>query len=307
MAIQIQIATDNGVNITFDRGKLGGTVAYRIWDDAGAALTVNGLLTNSTVINKLASTDEGGANGCLSDLGAFLSARCRQVGFTLAPADAGDRVWVGTVQLDALANNTTTGTEKDTKNETQVGFTAIEASVQAEAVDTWRTGATYPTGSDIDNPTETDIGGTKVDAGGEPISGFLAVARITVRNVVNGRPAVPTSFLNKRNSDSVTLGPYTFAIRTLLFVGSNISRVGVSTYEQTWEFAYDAGYHLRQTAKKSNTLEVEASRKSDTCTGSWNEPPAGENRYARCVYWKQPFPSTAAFGAAGANLGIVIT
>jgi hypothetical protein len=307
MAIQIQIATDNGVNITFDRGKLGGTVAYRIWDDAGAALTVNGLLTNATVINKLASTEEGGANGCLSDLGAFLSARCRQVGFTLAPADAGDRVWVGTVQLDALANNTTTGTEKDTKNETQVGFTALEASIQAEAVDTWRTAPTYPSGSNIDAPTEIDIGGTKVDSGGEPISGFLAVARITVRNVVNGRPTVPTSYLNKRNSDSVTLGPYTFAVRTLLFVGSNISRVGVSTYEQTWDFAYDAGYHLRQTAKKSPSLEVEASAKGDTCGSSWSEPAAGENRYARCVYWKQPFPSTTAFGAGGANLGIVIT
>jgi len=307
MAIQIQIATDNGVNITFDRGKLGGSVAYRIWDDAGAALTVNGLLTNATVINKLASTDEGGANGCLSDLGAFLSARCRQVGFTLAPADAGDRVWVGTVQLDALANNTTTGTEKDTRNETQVGFTAIEASVQGEAIDIWRTNPTYPTGANIDNPTETDIGGTKCDYGGEPITGFMNVARITVRNVVNGRPTVPTSFLNKRNSDSVTLGPYTFAVRTLLFVGSNISRVGVSTYEQTWEFAYDAGYHLRQTAKKAANLEVETSAKSDSCGGAYNEPPGGENRYARCVYFKQPFPSTAAFGANGVNLGISIT
>lgn len=307
MAIQIQIATDGGVNITFDRGKLGGTVAYRIWDDAGAALTVNGLLTDTTVINKLASTDEGGANGCLSDLGAFLSARCRQVGFTLAPADAGDRVWVGTVTLDALANNTTTGTEKDTKNETQVGFTAIEASIQAEAVDTWRTGPTYPSGSSIDSPAETDIGGTKVDSDGEPISGFLAVARITVRNVVNGRPTVPTTYLNKRNDASVTLGPYTFAARTLLFVGSNISRVGVSTYEQTWEFAYDVNYHLRQVVKKGANHEPETSNKADTCTGAFNAPASGENRYARCVYFKQPFPTTATFGFNCSNLGVVIS
>jgi len=307
MAIQIAIQADGGININFDRGKLGGSVAYRIWDDAGAALTIQTLLTSATVINKLASTDEGGADGCLTDLGAFLTARCRQVGFDLKPADAGERVWIGTVQLDAKANNTNTGSEKDTKNERQVGFTAIEASVQAESVDTWRTGPTYPSGGNIDNPAETNIGGTKVDSDGEPISGFLAVARITVRNVVNGRPTVPTTYLNTRNDASVTLCQYSFAARTLLFIGSNISRVGVSTYEQTWEFAYDANYHLRQVVKKGANHEPETSAKSDTCTGAFNAPAAGENRYARCVYFKQPFPSTTTFGANGSNLGIVIS
>jgi hypothetical protein len=311
MAIQIALHTDGGVNITFDRGKFAGTATYRIWDDAGAALTIQDVLSSSTVQAKVYSTYDRGsaADGCLTELGAYLTARCRQVSVDYKQADAGGQVWEAVVVLDSAVGQQS-GTEIDAKNENQSGFTALEASLEAQSVDIWRTdGATaitFPSGSAIDNPTEVDIGGEKVDSGGEPITGFVNVARITVRNVVLGRPSVPLTFLNKRNSDSVALGPYTFAARTLLFTGCSISRVGAGTYEQTWEFAWDNGYHLRQVAGKLPNGEVKASAKADTCTGTPTEPSGAGATYARCVYWKQPFPKTAAFGAACVNLGVYL-
>ena len=288
----------SGVSIGFDRGKWSGTAAYVITDDAGARINSSQILGTSAVANKLGPTEFGGSSGALSDLGSYWSSRLRQVSMDLRQVDDGGYVWEAVVGFDSgVASGITVGTPVDQKNEGQDGFTAIEYQLSGEAVDIWRTGATLPTGGNIDNPTDVDIAGTKVDSGGEPITTFVNIARVTVRNVVIGRPTPPLSQVNTRNSASFAIGPFTFAARTLLFTGCAISRVGVGTYEIAYSFAYDADFHLRQVAQKSpHTQGVILGAKTDTCTGT---PTSADQGYALCVYYRQPFPSTSAFSSLG--------
>jgi hypothetical protein len=293
MAIIINQKPD-GVSIGFDRGKWSGTSAYVIRDDAGAQIDSSQIMGTGGVIAKLGPTEFGGSSGALGDLGSYWSSRMRQVSFELKQQDAGGYVWEATVNFDSNVGDPTT-TPVDQKNEGQQGFTAVELSVQGEPVDIWRTGATMPTGSNIDSPTDTDIGGTKVDSGGEPISTFVNIARITYRQVVVGRPTVPLAAINTRNSASYSVGAYSFAARTLLFTGCSVSRVGVSTYEIVYTFAYDANFHLRQIATRMpDTREVQVGAKADTCGST---PTSSDKAYALCVYWRQPFPSTGAFAS----------
>jgi hypothetical protein len=148
-------------------------------------------------------------------------------------------------------------------------------------------------------PADTDISGTKVDSGGEPITYFNNVAKVTVRNVVAGRPTPPVGFINNRNSASFTIGPYSFPADTLLFTGCSITRVGPATYEIVYSFVYDNGYHLRQIAKRGPDGQVIKGKKTDSCGSAPTTVPDGEMSNALCVFFRQPFPTTSAFSGIG--------
>jgi len=297
----------NGTSISFDRGKWQGSSAYVIRDDAGAQLNAGQIMSDTNVNAKLGPSDMGGSSGALDELdGAgvsgsaiYFAGRLRQVGFDLKQVDDGGYVWEAVVHFDSsVGDSTGTITPVDARNEGQPSFIAIEYSVQGEPVDIWRAGATAP--SNKSTPADTDIGGTKVDSGGEPISSFNNVARVTVRNVIVGRPTPPLGFINRRNNNSYSIGPYSFPADTLLFTGCNISRVGSSTYEIVYSFAYDEKFHLRQIAKKSaENGEVVKSAKADTCGGTPTAPPSGQTSHASCVFWRQPFPDTTTFPPTG--------
>jgi len=89
-------------------------------------------------------------------------------------ADDGGFVWYATVSFESKTadNGTTTA---DNKVEREIGFTAIEYSLSGEGVDVYRVGATAP--GNKSTPADTDIGGTKVDSGGEPITYFKMLQR----------------------------------------------------------------------------------------------------------------------------------
>jgi len=285
-----------GLVITFDRGKWSGTSTYVIVDDAGASMTPSDVWNAVVVQTKLGPTEFSGGSGALTDLGTYFTTgpRMRQVAADIRQVDDGGYVYEGTVTFDSNLGSGSTQLP-DRPNETQEAFTAIEYSVQGEPVDVWRVGATIPSGSGSDNPADTDIGGTKVDAGGEPITSFVNIARVTVRNVNVGRPTPPLSQVNTRNNANFSIGPFSFPDRSLLFTGVQISRVATSTYETVYSFAYDADLHLRQIASKSpHTQSVILGAKSDTCTGT---PTSADQGFALCVYLRQPFPATSSFSS----------
>lgn len=308
MAITIS-QKPNGTSVTFDRGKWQAVSAYVIRDDGGAQLNAGQIMFDTAVNNMLGPDDMGGNSGALKELDGpgttgsaiYFLGRLRQVGFDLKQVDDGGYVWEAIVHFDSsVGDSTGTITPVDARNEGQPSFIAIEYSVQGEPVDIWRQGATAPTNKSI--PAEQDIGGTRVDSGGEPVSTFNNVARVTVRNVIVGRPTPPLSFLNKRNSNSYSIGPYSFPADTLLFTGCNISRVGSSTYEIVYSFAYDSNFHLRQIAQRSpENGEVVKGGIGSTCT----DPPVlvaragNKTSHAVCVYWRQPFPDTTTFPPSG--------
>jgi hypothetical protein len=294
----------NGTSVSFDRGSWQASSAYVIRDDAGAQLNAGQIMENSDVNNMLGPLGLGGNSGALGELdgsGTYYATRLRQVGFDLKQVDDGGYVWEAVVKFDSsVGDGTGTISSIDAKNEGQPEFVAIEYSVQGEPVDIWRQGATTPANKSI--PTEQDIGGTRVDSGGEPVSTFNNVARVTVRNVIVGRPTPPLSFLNKRNSNSFSIGPYSFPAHTVLFTGCNISRVGSSKYEVVYSFAYDSNFHLRQIAQRNaDNGEVVKGGIGSTCA----DPPVlvaragNKTSHAVCVYWRQPFPDTTTFPPSG--------
>jgi len=294
----------NGTSVSFDRGSWQASSAYVIRDDAGAQLNAGQIMEDSTVNAKLGPSGLGGSSGALGELdgsGTYYATRLRQVGFDLKQVDDGGYVWEAVVKFDSsVGDGTGTITSIDAKNEGQPEFVAIEYSVQGEPVDIWRNGSTMTMPANKSTPADTDISGTKVDSGGEPISSFNNVARVTVRNVIVGRPTPPLSFINRRNSNSYSIGPYSFPADTLLFTGCSISRVGSSKYEIVYSFAYDEKFHLRQIAKKSaENGEVVKSAKADTCGGTPTAPPSGQTSHASCVFWRQPFPATTTFPPTG--------
>jgi hypothetical protein len=301
----------NGTTVTFDRGKWQASSAYVIRDDAGAQLNAGQIMSESAVNNMLGPDDMGGNSGALKELDGpgttgsaiYFLGRLRQVGFDLKQVDDGGYVWEAVVHFDSsVGDSTGTITPVDSRNEGQPSFVAIEYSVQGEPVDIWRNGSSMSMPSNKSYPAENDISGTKVDSGGEPISSFNNVARVTVRNVLVGRPTPPLGFINRRNSNSYSIGPYSFPADTLLFTGCNISRVGSSTYEIVYSFAYDEKFHLRQVAQKSAvTGEVEKGGIGSTCADppTLTAPAGNKTAHAVCVYWRQPFPDTIAFPPTG--------
>jgi len=286
-----------GTSIQFDRGKWSGSSTYVITDSTGAKLTSTQILSDSAVVSKLFPVEYGGTGGAITDQGAYFSGLVTSPAFDLKMVDEGGFVWEATVNFASQTadNGTTT---QDNKVEREVGFTSIEYSLGGEPVDVYRVKPTAP--ANISNPADTDIGGTKVDNGGEPISIFNNVARVTVRNVKAGRPTPPLSFINKRNSASFNIGPYSFPQDTLLFTGCNITRVGPATYEIVYSFVYDSLCHLRQIAKRSaENGEVVKGSKTSTCGSTPTAPGAGEPSHAVCVFFRQPFQDVAAFSGIG--------
>jgi len=288
-----------GTSIQFDRGKWSGSSSYVITDSTGAKLTAAGILADSAVVAKLFPIEYGGSGGAITDQGSYFSGLVTSPTFDLKMVDDGGFVWEATVNFASQTADNGTATQ-DNKVEREVGFTSIEYSLGGEPVDVYRVKPTAP--ANISNPADTDIGGTKVDNGGEPISIFNNVARVTVRNVKAGRPTPPLSFINKRNNNSYSIGPYSFPADTLLFTGCNITRVGPATYEIVYSFVYDSLCHLRQIAKKrADNGEVLKAGKTSTCAS----PPvlvaegANEPSHAVCVYFRQPFQDVAAFSGIG--------
>ena len=151
---------------------------------------------------------------------------------------------------------------------------------------------------------DNDIGGTKADSAGEPISFLLPIASISIRNVIYGRPQYATimAVAGKRNSAAFTFGAtgntFVCATGTLVFTGASTSRTGPNVYEINYQFNYDPTlYHMRQIAMR----DLKGVKTSRPTPGS---PVSATNvETASVVFWRQPFPSTTAFSA----LGIVST
>ena len=297
MPITVNIAQRaGGTTINFERGKWSGSAQYVITEAAAQALTASDILGSATVLAKLFPTEYGGSGGAITDQGSFFSGRVTQPSFSLAMVDEGGFVWQATVAFDSqTADNGTTTT--DNKVEREVGFTAIEYSLSGEGVDVYRVGATAPASKST--PADTDIGGTKVDSGGEPITYFNNVAKVSVRNVIAGRPTPPVGYINKRNNAVFVIGPYSFPQDTLLFTGCSITRVGAATYEIVYQFVYDNGYHLRQIAKRGPDGQVIKGKKTDSCGSAPTTVPDGEVSNALCVFFRQPFKDTANFDSIG--------
>jgi len=166
-------------------------------------------------------------------------------------------------------------------DEPQAGI-EISSSTAAEFVDKWRTDAIYPL--DVSDPSDTlDVGGTKIDSGGEPTS---ALQKQQTYDTSFETPSVdvPTLFeaMGKRN-DAVWQG---FEKGTLVYLGVSVSQSGAGLVKRSDKFLYDFDYHLRQTVAPG------------ALDGDLN-PTLDSSGNATTIVWRQPFPETTSFDSLG--------
>jgi hypothetical protein len=276
---------------TFDRGKWSGTQNYLVRDDADASINVYTIASGASSYEPFGAGDD-----------ATMATYMRFVSATYTPvADGMDKIWSAVFTYESTMGDGVNVVTADVKTETEVGFTSIETNIREEAIDIWRTGTTVPSSG---TQNDSDIGGTKADSAGEPISFLLPIATISIRNVIYGRPAYETilAVAGKRNSAAFVFGAtgntFTCATGTLVFTGASTSRTGPNVYEINYQFNYDPTlYHMRQIAMR----DLKGVKTSRPTPGS---PVSATNvETASVVFWRQPFPSTTPFSA----LGIVST
>ena len=276
---------------TFDRDKWSGTQNYLVRDNADASINVFTIASGSSAYEVFGAGDD-----------TTMATYMRFVSATYTPASDGmDKIWSVVFTFESTIGDGVNVVAADVKTETEVGFTSIETNINAEAIDIWRSGTTVPSNGTQNN---SDIGGTKSDSAGEPISFLLPITTISIRNVIYGRPQYATimAIVGQRNSAAFTFGAtgntFLCAIGTLVFTGASTSRTGPNVYEINYQFNYDPTlYHMRQVAMR----DLKGVKTTRPTPGS---PVSASNvETAEVVFWRQPFPSTTAFSA----LGIVST
>ena len=276
---------------TFDRGKWSGSQNYLGRDTTDQAINVYDIASGASTYEVFGAGDD-----------TAMATYMRFVSATYTPVSDGmDRIWSAVFTFESTMGDGVNVVTADVKTETEVGFTSIETNIREEAIDIWRTGTTVPSGG---TQNDNDIGGTKSDSAGEPISFLLPIVSISIRNVIYGRPQYATimAIAGKRNSASFTFGAtgntFTCATGTLVFTGASTSRTGPNVYEINYQFNYDPTlYHMRQIAMR----DLKGVKTTRPTPGS---PVSASNKEtAETVWWRQPFPDTTAFSA----LGIVST
>jgi hypothetical protein len=276
---------------TYDRGKWNGSQNYLVRDDADASINVYTIASGASTYEVFGAGDD-----------TTMATYMRFVSATYTPVSDGmDKIWSAVFTFESTMGDGVNVVTADVKTETEVGYTSIESQIREESVEIWRTGTTVPSGG---TQNDSDIGGTKADSAGEPISFLLPIASISIRNVIYGRPQYATimAVAGKRNNASFTFGAtgntFTCATGTLVFTGASTSRTGPNVYEINYQFNYDPTlYHMRQIAMR----DLKGVKTSRPTPGS---PVSATNvETASVVFWRQPFPDTTAFSV----LGIVST
>ena len=159
-------------------------------------------------------------------------------------------------------------------------LTTQSSNISGQFVDMWRSGAGVP--NNMNDPAETDIGGSKIDSGGSPTSAALKQQTFSTSYEHFGSINVGALFAstNTRNSG----GWYGFSSGHLLYMGVAFSTKTANSYTRTDNFLYDSFAHLRQ---KPYDLDGDLNPKLDS------------NGHAESVRWVQPFPYTMNFGYLG--------
>ena len=165
-------------------------------------------------------------------------------------------------------------------------YSSKDMNTVAINVDTWRIGSNAP--SSLSSPNDTDIGGTKVDQGGKPISTIVANQELTITNYASTNNAANIrAALGKRNSASYNGASAGY----LLFTGGSARRVDIDLYEVSYKMVFDTFAHCRQVPVRDVDGKIQIETPSATGVGS-----------AKLVLWRQPFPSTYDF----ASIGIIL-
>lgn len=167
------------------------------------------------------------------------------------------------------------------------GYVTFSLEYGGEFRDAWRADP----GLTLWSPsyTGTDIGGTKIDAAGEPTSVFVPMQMLIVEETVTSGSMASRSInirlqTGTRNSSAF----YGAQNGTLLYEGASARRVSLTAYSVTHRFRYDEWLHARQQPRMNQQRQPDV----DLYSGFIQ---------ANFVRWVQPFPNTSNFNALSEN------
>lgn len=162
---------------------------------------------------------------------------------------------------------------------TSPGYVTFSLEYGGEFRDAWRSD---PTRWSV-NYNGGDIGGTKIDAAGEPTSVFVPMQTLIVEETVSA-----SSIASRSINIRVATGARNFttfygaAAGTLLYEGASARRVSLTAYSISHRFRYDEWLHARQQPRMNQQRQPDV----DIYGGIIQ---------ANFVRWVQPFPYTYGF------------
>lgn len=178
------------------------------------------------------------------------------------------------------------------------GYMSMRMSMEAQFEDAWRQ---WPSADaleqeagrnkldDFQRPiyavgtVDGDIGGTKIDIAGNPVSVLTYKQRmqLEVASNIPPYPAVYRQFLGTRNT-SAFVG---CSRGTAVFVGADATMVTPGKWQITFNFDVDYYFHLKQVAKRlpNGSVVLNATEGAEGVG------------HARVVSWVQPFPISTEF------------
>ena len=174
------------------------------------------------------------------------------------------------------------GTDEDTSQDENARlFTGYSITSGIALIDGWRSGATIPAnGSQGGDSGYEMTDGTEIHKGGNPITITVPTATMGISVTHSGA----TFYMNnvqlkagKRNDATF----YGFDAGTVLFTGMSVQRQTETSWDVTYNFAWDSFWHMRQLPNKDDDGEIDF-----------------EDDGTLKVWWKQPFPDTTSFSFA---------
>lgn len=179
---------------------------------------------------------------------------------------------------DGSSGDEGTDEDEDDSNDQARLFTGWSINSGVALIDGWRADATIPaSGSQGGDDGYEMIDGTDIHKGGKPITIPVPTATIGISVTFFGA----TIYLNNvqlkagmRNSGAF----YGFASGSVLFTGFNVQRQTETSWDITYNFAWDAFFHMRQLPNRDEDGTIDF-----------------EDDGTLKVWWKQPFPSTTSF------------
>ena len=179
------------------------------------------------------------------------------------------------------------GGTNETRQPNDPGYVDVSITGSAEFDEVWRSltnaeiaalvaGANYPNGTA--SAGDWDIGGTKIDVAGEPLSGPLRKkVTLSVTETMDFVPAMSffMGYVGRRNSTPFKGG----AIGTIVYTAPSIKRIDLNRWAVTHNFVSDNYYHMIQMAYRNPDGSVAL----DT------------DGHASNVWYRQPFPDLIDF------------
>lgn len=179
-------------------------------------------------------------------------------------------------------------TEPGEKQPQEPGYTEFSIDYSFEFRQLWRArpNLAVPTNG---TPTLDDIGGTKVDAGGRPVSVMVKITNLVIAETVLSTTVPDRSqvirLLRGRRNNTVFYGA---PIGQVLYLGAQSSRIALDKYTLQHKFAVDEYSHLIQSAALDHNREV------------FVDPVNGVFRASE-VRFVQPFPDFGDFNQLSEN------